>query len=70
MVGEMIDRIVKFKRGEGEGRTLRDADPLCADAMAIYWERFGPHGSHASKECIEYVFAQVEQRLASGEVTP
>lgn len=67
-VGEMIDRIVAFKRGEGEGRFLSDADTECALALSVYWDAFGPHGTKPSKESINYLFSEVERKMA--EVQP
>lgn len=64
----MIERIVAFKRGAAEGRFLRDVDPQCADAMAVYWDAFGPHGAKPSKESIDFLFSEVE-RKSKAEVT-
>lgn len=63
-VGEMIDRIAKFKRGEGEGRFLSDADPECALALSVYWDAFGPYGTKPSKVSIDYLFSDVERKMA------
>lgn len=65
--GEMVNRIVAFKRGEGEGRCLRDCDPACADALNHWWECFGPHGKKPCKVCVDNLFNEVERRLAEHE---
>jgi len=63
-VGEMIDRIVAFKRGEGEGRFLSEVDPECASTLSVYWDAFGPHGAKPSKESINFLFSEVERKMA------
>ncbi len=63
-VGEMIDRIVAFKKGPPvDGELLRHVDPECADALNAYWNAFGPHGSHPSDLSINFLFNEVERRL-------
>lgn len=62
---QMIDRIVDFKTAEHNHRTLRDFDPICADAVNHYWEAFGPFGTNPCKSCIDNLFHQVESKVAS-----
>lgn len=67
--GQMVDRIVAFKKGVGEGRFLRDVDSRCADALNRYWDMFGPHGLKPSQICIDALFRDVENKLSEGACT-
>lgn len=58
--GEMVENLIKFKLGEGEGRFLRDVDPETADALNSFWDCFGPHGSCTSGSSIFDLCEHVE----------
>lgn len=63
-LGESIDRLVEYRLNPGDASSFKEFDKVACANLEVYWAMFGPYGHKPDRTSIEYLFIEVDKRLA------